>query len=215
MPILCPPKNEAWKSLVDSLGDERHAYVAFFRNGDKLPDLATATKLLGPIPEKPSSSAIKDLDTGEVWSGEPTHGLLHDKIPNMNSRRLEAGFMTNRGNYWTQAQAESATGFSSGEELFVMSDKQRKAWRKTQAEVAAADQPQPVQPKLSKAQLKSCPPQIRFTSKPHAEPQPFVQRFLMAAQPLSICKATKASIKAAIRLNLKRARNGQKSKLER
>jgi hypothetical protein len=154
MPILCPPKNEAWKSLVDSLGDERHAYVAFFRNGDKLPDLATATKLLGPIPEKPSSSAIKDLDTGEVWSGEPTHGLLHDKIPNMNSRRLEAGFMTNRGNYWTQAQAESATGFSSGEELFVMSDKQRKAWRKTQAEVAAADQPQPVQPKTVQSPIE-------------------------------------------------------------
>lgn len=97
--------------------------------------LAKKSGTVLPTKEKPTSSAIRDVDTGEVWSGQPTHGQLHDQIPNINSRNLEAGFMSNKGRFLTQDETEKLTGYSSGEELFVMTAKERKAWKEAQEEV--------------------------------------------------------------------------------
>jgi hypothetical protein len=47
--IVCPNRASAeWQSLVEAIGDERKAFLAFFRNGDDIPDVATAWKLLLP-----------------------------------------------------------------------------------------------------------------------------------------------------------------------
>lgn len=81
---------------------------------------------------KPSSAALRDVKTGEIFYGEPTHGLLHDKIPDIQSRTLEAGFADKNGNFISQSQAEAATGLSSGEELFSMSPADRKQWFEVQ-----------------------------------------------------------------------------------
>jgi hypothetical protein len=44
--IICPNKNDpAWKRLVAEIGEDR-AYIAFFRNGDVIPDVVTARALL-------------------------------------------------------------------------------------------------------------------------------------------------------------------------
>jgi hypothetical protein len=48
MKIICPNKSDpAWKNLVAAIG-EPQAFLAFFRNGDSIPDTATAWKLLWP-----------------------------------------------------------------------------------------------------------------------------------------------------------------------
>lgn len=58
--IACPNKNDpAWKKLVAEIGEER-SYIAFFRNGDVIPDAATARWILKIRPEaeqKPSPPA--------------------------------------------------------------------------------------------------------------------------------------------------------------
>jgi hypothetical protein len=55
--IVCPNRATAeWKSLVEGLNDEAKAFLAFFRNGDSIPDVATAWKLLSPK-KKPAESA--------------------------------------------------------------------------------------------------------------------------------------------------------------
>ena len=51
MAIICPNKNDpAWKKLVAGLGGgergEARAYIAFFRNGDEIPNVKTALALL-------------------------------------------------------------------------------------------------------------------------------------------------------------------------
>ncbi len=47
MKIVCPNKSDpAWKKLVTEIG-EAPAYIAFFRNGDSIPDVATARAILG------------------------------------------------------------------------------------------------------------------------------------------------------------------------
>lgn len=59
--IICPNKNDpAWKKLVADLGGgkrgEAKAYIAFFRNGDKIPNVETARALLfrkAPMPTAP------------------------------------------------------------------------------------------------------------------------------------------------------------------
>ena len=53
MKITCPNKNDAaWKTLVEAIG-EAPAFIAFFRNGDVIPDPATARALLGMKDAKP------------------------------------------------------------------------------------------------------------------------------------------------------------------
>jgi hypothetical protein len=48
MKIVCPNKSDpAWKKLVAQIGEPR-AFLAFFRNGNFIPDVATAWKLLSP-----------------------------------------------------------------------------------------------------------------------------------------------------------------------
>ena len=45
--VICPNKNDpAWKRLVEAIGEDC-SYLAFFRNGDVIPDPATAWGLLG------------------------------------------------------------------------------------------------------------------------------------------------------------------------
>jgi len=49
--IVCPNKNDsAWKNLVAEIGEVR-SFIAFFRNGDVIPDAATARQLLNIKPE--------------------------------------------------------------------------------------------------------------------------------------------------------------------
>jgi hypothetical protein len=49
--IICPNKNDpAWKSLVNAIGEVR-SYIAFFRNGNIIPDAAKARQLLKIKPE--------------------------------------------------------------------------------------------------------------------------------------------------------------------
>lgn len=59
--IVCPNKNDlAWEKLVE-LGDERLCYIAFFRNGEVIPDAATARQILKIKPEagqKQTPSAV-------------------------------------------------------------------------------------------------------------------------------------------------------------
>ncbi|MGD1089432.1 MAG: hypothetical protein ABR955_12010 [Verrucomicrobiota bacterium] len=46
--IVCPNKNDpAWKKLVKELGDERYAYISFFRNNNVIPDVGRARAILG------------------------------------------------------------------------------------------------------------------------------------------------------------------------
>ncbi len=105
-------------------------------------DVVPIEKAPPPAPVKlgkPSSSALRDVDTGEVWYGEPTHGLLHEKIPNIESRNLEAGFADKDGKFLTTKQVENQTGLSSGEELFVMTPKERQEWFEAQKEQVEFD----------------------------------------------------------------------------
>ena len=53
--IICPNKNDpAWKTLVQAIGEDR-SYLAFFRNGDVIPDVVTARALLfGKSPTLPA-----------------------------------------------------------------------------------------------------------------------------------------------------------------
>ena len=52
-PIVCPNKKDpAWKKLVEAIG-EAPAYISFFRNGDQIPDPATARAILGMKDTKP------------------------------------------------------------------------------------------------------------------------------------------------------------------
>jgi len=80
------------------------------------------------VSEKPASAALRDVNTGEIWYGEPNHGLLHDKVPNREGRELEAGFATKDGKWISQTQSEELTGMASGDELFEMSPKERTQW---------------------------------------------------------------------------------------
>jgi hypothetical protein len=54
--IICPNKNDpAWKRLVAEIGENR-SYIAFFRNDNAIPDVATARALLfrkSPMPLAP------------------------------------------------------------------------------------------------------------------------------------------------------------------
>jgi hypothetical protein len=65
--INCPNKNDpGWKRLVADLGGgergEARAYVAFFRNGDKIPNVETALSLLfRKPPTLPASEPAKKL----------------------------------------------------------------------------------------------------------------------------------------------------------
>jgi len=44
--IICPNKNDpAWKTLVKAIGEVR-SYIAFFRNGNVIPDATKAQQLL-------------------------------------------------------------------------------------------------------------------------------------------------------------------------
>jgi hypothetical protein len=68
--IICPNKNDpAWIRLVEAIGEDR-SYLAFFRNGDVIPDVATARAKLGikqtalaPSPEQPLSEFQKPKAT--------------------------------------------------------------------------------------------------------------------------------------------------------
>jgi len=52
-PIVCPQKNDpAWRMLVQAIG-EAPAFIAFFRNGDVIPDPVKARALLGMKDAKP------------------------------------------------------------------------------------------------------------------------------------------------------------------
>lgn len=55
--IVCPPKNDLdFLKLATEFGEDR-AYLAFFRHGDKIPDVATARTQLATKPEKYSFTA--------------------------------------------------------------------------------------------------------------------------------------------------------------
>jgi hypothetical protein len=44
--IICPNKNDpAWKTLVNAIG-ETYSFIAFFRNGNLIPDTTKARQLL-------------------------------------------------------------------------------------------------------------------------------------------------------------------------
>jgi hypothetical protein len=103
------------------------------------PNAPSVSKSETKVDSTPTSAAIRDLDTGEMWSGEPLHGLLHEKIPNRNTRRLEAGFANNKGEFITQKQAETETGLSSGEELFEMTPAERRNYFEIQRKQVKED----------------------------------------------------------------------------
>jgi|GEM_PF-4065790 hypothetical protein len=60
--IICPNKKDpAWEKLVQAIG-EAPAYISFFRNGNQIPDPATARAILGmkaAEPLKPKQSRSK------------------------------------------------------------------------------------------------------------------------------------------------------------
>lgn len=87
----------------------------------------------------PASAAIRDINTGEIWHGEPVHGLLHDKIPNIKDRNLEPGFATKDGKFISAEQSEKATGMASGEELFELSADEVRDVFTSRKEVASYD----------------------------------------------------------------------------
>jgi hypothetical protein len=68
--IICPNKNDpAWKRLVEAIGEDR-SYLAFFRNGNVIPDVATGRAKLGikqtalaRSPERPLSKSKKQKAT--------------------------------------------------------------------------------------------------------------------------------------------------------
>ncbi len=66
MPIVCPDKSKPeWKSLIDGLGDERKGYLAFFRNGEKIPELARANEILRPKSQAPQLTPLQVLEQYE------------------------------------------------------------------------------------------------------------------------------------------------------
>lgn len=54
--IICPNKSlPEWRQLVDGLGDERLAYLSFFRNNNQIPTVEQAWAILGS--KKPGATA--------------------------------------------------------------------------------------------------------------------------------------------------------------
>lgn len=90
MPIKCPNKSHPdWKALTDGLKSENpewsdravedRAYTAFFMNGSKIPDVATAMKGITAKPETVVQQAVKTLTPG-LDAGRETLGGLRSLI---------------------------------------------------------------------------------------------------------------------------------------
>ena len=75
-PIICPNKNDpAWKTLVQAIGEDR-SYLAFFRNGDVIPDVVTARALLfGKSPTLPAP----ELETKPTAAPSPAPKLAPEQ----------------------------------------------------------------------------------------------------------------------------------------
>jgi hypothetical protein len=94
--IICPNKNDpAWKLLVAELADEALAYISFFRNGDVIPDVATARAKLGikqtapvPSPKRPLSKSKKPKATAPKAA---TH-FRRAVVPKINAEKFTTHF---------------------------------------------------------------------------------------------------------------------------
>jgi hypothetical protein len=62
--IVCPNKNDpAWMRLVAEIGETR-SFIAFFRNGDVIPDTATARRILTrPEAERKPAPRAESVET--------------------------------------------------------------------------------------------------------------------------------------------------------
>jgi hypothetical protein len=87
--IICPNKNDpAWKSLVNAIGEVR-SYIAFFRNGNLIPDATKARQLLNIKAEAGPklTPAIAPAETG----------TLAIQFRRAHTRKINAGiFVTSR-----------------------------------------------------------------------------------------------------------------------
>jgi hypothetical protein len=120
---------------IDIEGNHR-VYAAYEAGLDTIPAYVLQQKSTSNIAtnKSPASAALRDKNTGEVFYGEPLHGLLHDKIPNIENRDLEAGFATIDGEFITGKETEEKTGMESGEELFQFSQDERREYFEVQRE---------------------------------------------------------------------------------
>lgn len=120
---------------IDIEGNHR-VYAAYEAGLDTIPAYVLQEKSILSIAlnKNPASAALRDKNTGEVFYGEPLHGLLHDKIPNIENRDLEAGFATIDGEFITGKEVEEQTGMDSGEELFNFSQDERREYFEVQRE---------------------------------------------------------------------------------
>lgn len=72
--IICPNKSlPEWRQLVDGLGDERLAYLSFFRNNNQIPTVEQAWVILGS--KKPGATA-KPPDLPEL---KPAAAIIHGR----------------------------------------------------------------------------------------------------------------------------------------
>ena len=86
MALTCPPKHTAeYKSLVKDLGDDDLAHIAYFRNGDVLPDAARARELLGMAGGKENKAA----DLPKVEKERDNQYLELAKDPKKNRDALQ------------------------------------------------------------------------------------------------------------------------------
>jgi len=76
----------------------------------------------------PTSAAMRDKKTGEVWYGQPTHGLVLDTIPNAGSRDLESGFATKAGKFLTPEETVGVVGERQARNIEEMSASERERW---------------------------------------------------------------------------------------
>jgi hypothetical protein len=89
--IVCPNKNDpAWKKLVAEIGEER-SYIAFFRNGDVIPDAATARQVLKI---KPEAGREPTMPTAPVETLKPAIQFLPARL-----QRLAAADPTRAHDY--------------------------------------------------------------------------------------------------------------------
>jgi hypothetical protein len=93
--IICPNKaTDEWRQLVAGLGDERLAFIAFFRNHDEIPTVEVAWQKLGMQPLQPPAAApVKPPEVKQaVVAPAPKHNLPKSKKPKVAAPKIVPRF---------------------------------------------------------------------------------------------------------------------------
>jgi hypothetical protein len=93
--FVCPNKNNpAWMRLVAEIGETR-SFIAFFRNGDVIPDTATARRILKIRPDvgrkpAPRAESVETRTPAIQFRRADAHTIKGGQITTPRSGRLLA-----------------------------------------------------------------------------------------------------------------------------